>query len=288
VTIFIDPPLWPAHGTLFSHLVSDASLAELHAFASDAGIPPRAFDRDHYDVPQRRHRDLVNMGAREVSGTELVRRLISSGLRVPARERNESLAGVLLQRWNVLMPGTGRVGRELVRRWGEPHRSYHGRTHLLAVLESLELLAGQPARPVLLAAWFHDAVYRGAAGCDEQDSADLAAELLADTHVQAAEIAEVARLVLLTATHRPDPEDTAGALLCDADLAVLGRPPHEYRRYLDAVRDDYAFLSDEEFSIGRAKVVQSLLEHDPLFSTPAGQRLWEATARNNLQEERRA
>ena len=56
--IYIDPPRWPAHNTVFSHLVSDTSLAELHSFAADAGIAFRAFDLDHYDVPARRYRDL--------------------------------------------------------------------------------------------------------------------------------------------------------------------------------------------------------------------------------------
>ncbi|MGB4917365.1 MAG: DUF4031 domain-containing protein, partial [Propionicimonas sp.] len=72
MAILIDPPRWPAHGTHFSHLVSDASLAELHEFATAAGIPHRAFDHDHYDVPARRYDDLVAHGAVPVRETELV------------------------------------------------------------------------------------------------------------------------------------------------------------------------------------------------------------------------
>jgi hypothetical protein len=87
MTVLIDPPAWPAHGMLWSHLVSDASLDELHAFAAANGIQRRAFDLDHYDVPDRRHEELVAAGAQPVSGHELVRRLIASGLRVPARDR---------------------------------------------------------------------------------------------------------------------------------------------------------------------------------------------------------
>ncbi|MDN5669473.1 MAG: DUF4031 domain-containing protein, partial [Renibacterium salmoninarum] len=55
MAVYIDPPTWPAHGTYFSHLVSDQSLAELHRMAADAGLTERAFDRDHYDVPLRRY-----------------------------------------------------------------------------------------------------------------------------------------------------------------------------------------------------------------------------------------
>ncbi len=81
MAILIDPPAWPAHGTLFSHLVSDESYAELHAFAAAAGIPERAFDLDHYDVPIHMHATLVERGAVPVRSRELVQRLIASGLR---------------------------------------------------------------------------------------------------------------------------------------------------------------------------------------------------------------
>lgn len=87
MAILIDDPQWPAHGRLWAHLVSDANLAELHAFAAAAGIPRRAFDLDHYDVPDDRHADLVAAGAEHVGGRELVRRLRASGLRITARER---------------------------------------------------------------------------------------------------------------------------------------------------------------------------------------------------------
>lgn len=87
MTIYIDPPLWPAHGTVFSHLISDTSVAELRGFADTAGISPRAFDLDHYDVPAHLHANLVSQGAVPVTANELTRILISSGLRVTAKER---------------------------------------------------------------------------------------------------------------------------------------------------------------------------------------------------------
>ncbi|CCE75414.1 hypothetical protein ACAD32_01475 [Clavibacter nebraskensis] len=85
--MLLDRPAWPAHGRLWAHLVSDASLAELHDFACAAGIPERAFDRDHYDVPEDRYAELVARGAEPVSNRDLVRRLQASGLRVTQRER---------------------------------------------------------------------------------------------------------------------------------------------------------------------------------------------------------
>ncbi|MFJ6679530.1 DUF4031 domain-containing protein [Microbacterium sp. NPDC091382] len=87
MAILVDSAMWPAHGKLWAHLVSDSDLAELHAFAAAHGIPPRAFDRDHYDVPEDMIDRLAAAGAEQVGAHELVRRLIASGLRVTARER---------------------------------------------------------------------------------------------------------------------------------------------------------------------------------------------------------
>jgi hypothetical protein len=81
LTVLVDPPAWPAHGRLWSHLVSDASYEELHAFAAAAGVPGRGFDRDHYDVPEEMYDRLVAAGAVPVPSRELVRRLTASGLR---------------------------------------------------------------------------------------------------------------------------------------------------------------------------------------------------------------
>lgn len=81
--IFVDQPIWPAHGRRFAHLISDTSLEELHAFARALGLPERAFHRDHYDIPDVWVADAVASGATEIDARELVRRLRASGLRRP-------------------------------------------------------------------------------------------------------------------------------------------------------------------------------------------------------------
>ena len=90
MAILIDQPMWPAHGTLWSHLVSDSSLDELHVFAEAAGLPARSFDLDHYDVPEQRYDELVAAGAEPVTVRGLVTRLQASGLRVSQRERRNA------------------------------------------------------------------------------------------------------------------------------------------------------------------------------------------------------
>ncbi|MDN4173864.1 DUF4031 domain-containing protein [Nocardioides sp. SOB77] len=79
--ILIDPPNAPGHGRLWSHVASDASFEELHAFARTLGLPERGFDRDHYDVPAEWYDRVVSSGAHPVSSRELVARLVAAGLR---------------------------------------------------------------------------------------------------------------------------------------------------------------------------------------------------------------
>lgn len=87
MAVYIDPPTWPGHGRMWSHLVSDSSFDELHAFAARLGAPPRAFERDHYDLPAERYADAVTQGAIEVGSKELLRRLTEAGLRRPKHRR---------------------------------------------------------------------------------------------------------------------------------------------------------------------------------------------------------
>lgn len=289
MALLIDPPLWPAHGTVFSHLVSDESLAQLHAFATEQGLPERAFDMDHYDIPEKRYETLVAAGALPVSSTELVRRLVRSGLRIPARERPERLDAILRSRWEHLLPGAVALGEDLLARWSQPHRKYHDRAHLLAVLSGLDQLIGlneQAAehRAIYLAAWFHDAVYEGAAD-DEQASAALARDLLGSVGINPELVSEVCRLVELTIKHDPAPGDMAGALLCDADLEVLSRTSGSYRRYVAAVREEYSHVPDSAFATGRSRILRALLAAPRIYSTVVGQELWESTARENIEQE---
>lgn len=81
MTVYIDPPTWPGHGRMWSHLVSDVSYAELHLFAAEMGVPRRAFERDHYDIPAHHYAVAVRAGAVEVSSREVVRLLLGAGLR---------------------------------------------------------------------------------------------------------------------------------------------------------------------------------------------------------------
>ncbi len=288
MAILLDFPRWPAHGTLFSHLISDKSLIELFTFADDQGLPVGAFDHDHYDVPAARYPDLLAAGAQAVSGTELVRRLVGSGLRMRAPQRTPKAAAVLpalRSAWQRLLPDATTLGEALLDRWQEPHRHYHDVRHLAQLLTALTELAQPVSRPVLLAAWFHDAIYTGEPGADEDASAQLARESLPEVGVPISEVQEVARLIQLTCDHRPDPDDQSGAQLVDADLSVLGQPPGRYHFYARSVRLEHPGVSMIDFAQGRHNVLKSLLASPTVYTTEVGRQLWEERARKNTSVE---
>ena len=196
----------------------------------------------------------------------------------------------LAHRWSALAgssPGATRAGAELLRRWCEPHRHYHDRTHLTAVLDAIDLLAREAhdLRAVRFAAWFHDAVYDGHPGDDEQASAELARDVLTRLDLPAGTVDEIVRLVLLTRAHDAAPGDADGAVMCDADLSVLGGSPAYYAAYAAAVRQDYAHVRDADFAAGRIAVLERLLAADPLFRTRTGRHRWAARARHNVATE---
>lgn len=221
----------------------------------------------------------------------------------------------LLRRWVGLAgPEAAAAGLSLLARYNEPHRKYHTTEHLVAVLDAIDVLADCAEDPdaVRFAAWFHDSVYATAPAPDtgsaaqdphspdapnpppasteppatnEESSARLAESVLPALGVPAARTAEAARLVRLTERHDPAPDDRNGAVLCDADLAVLGRDPEGYQRYRDQVRAEYAAVPWDLFRLGRAQILRALLAAPHLYRTEAAYERFEASARANLAAE---
>jgi len=198
------------------------------------------------------------------------------------------MGGVGFEDWTALAGSSPTARTEwaaVIGAWSQPHRRYHDLAHLAAVLGIVDSLAGHAADPaaVRLAAWYHDVAYDPMRSDNEQVSAARARIGLLGL-VDDDTVAEVERLVLLTAGHDAARDDANGAVLCDADLAVLAGPPAAYAAYASAVRVEYGHFSDEEFTAGRIAVLEQLLALPELFRTPTG-RSWTPTARANLTAE---
>lgn len=176
---------------------------------------------------------------------------------------------------------------ELADAYADPARGYHDVQHLAEVVDRVTVLGRHGttfgAVPVLLAAWFHDSVYDGERDAEERSAAWAEATLPA--LVDAPTVAEVARLVRLTETHRPADDDANGCVLSDADLGILAATPERYAAYVASVRLEYAHLDDEVFDKGRAAVLTELLAKPRLFHTAFAVGQWEAPARANAEAE---
>lgn len=187
------------------------------------------------------------------------------------------------------LPDGHDVRDELVAAYDDASRGYHDTLHLAEVLARLEELTASgttyDVTPVVLAAWFHDAVYDGERDAEER-SAAWAEEVLPGM-VDDATVAEVARLIRLTESHQPEEGDANGRALSDADLGILAAPAERYDAYAAAVRREYAHLPDEVFTEGRRAVLTDLVGRERLFHTAHGRARWEDAARANLARELR-
>ena len=189
--------------------------------------------------------------------------------------------------WPDLLSEQPQIRERLVTAYDDPARGYHDLRHLREVLEHLDDLvpADHPERDaVVLAAWFHDAVY-DAVGDNEERSARLADAVLTQAGVPIPLVDEVTRLVRLTAGHDPAADDVPGQLLCDADLAILAADRERYDAYVAGVRQEYAEVPDADFRAGRKAVLEDLLAHDTLFHSDAARERWEEKARANVSAE---
>ena len=186
---------------------------------------------------------------------------------------------------------------ELLARHRQPHRRYHTATHVMWVLRHIDDLAAANT-PVDLdavraAALFHDAVYDPRSTTNEHDSAVLARRVLADCGWEPARVDRVAALIELTAGHvapraddgADDGADTGADILLDADLAILGAEPADYRAYVTGVRAEYAHVDDDAWRVGRAAVLRSFRDRPAIYRTTSMQAARERRARANLSAE---
>jgi predicted metal-dependent HD superfamily phosphohydrolase len=176
---------------------------------------------------------------------------------------------------------------DLAERYSAPARHYHNLGHLadmLRIVDGLRDLA-QDLAAVLFAVWFHDAVYDSRAKDNEEQSASLAVDVLRGFGVPDDTVVRTADLILLTKTHLAAAHDMDAQILLDADLAILGADPVRYAAYAAAIRREYGWVPEEEYRVGRARVLRKFLERPRLYFTERMFKALETQARANLQAE---
>ena len=180
---------------------------------------------------------------------------------------------------------------DLVEHYTEDGRYYHNLRHIQNVLNTIDGLSDlvQNEITVQLAAWYHDVIYDMQSSADgptnEERSADYAAQALQALDISEPTVRLIQQLIRATQLDSPVPEAPAFHVLLDADLATLAADCDEYDQYAEAIRQEFAFVPEEQYRIGRCRVLQSFLARDRIFLTQPMYNQHEQAARHNIQRE---
>jgi predicted metal-dependent HD superfamily phosphohydrolase len=186
--------------------------------------------------------------------------------------------------WSHLTSADGTaLHAQLSAAYSEPHRHYHTLQHLeeaCRLLQAQQTADPDSAAELVLALWFHDAVWQPTRRDNETASAALAETALAAAGVAAPARSRISALILATARHQA--ADPTQALLLDIDLAILGAEPPRFAEYQQQIRAEYAQVPEATYRSGRRAVLEGFLARAWIYQTPALRQQLEAQARRNL------
>lgn len=174
------------------------------------------------------------------------------------------------------------VFESLCRAYAEPQRRYHTLQHLrecLAQAGEIERLADHPGE-VLIALWFHDAVYDTHARGNEAASADWARDIVAAAGSR--EAADRVHALVMATEHHAVPATRDAQVLVDVDLSILGAESARFDEYEHQVREEYRHVPELLFRTKRRSVLQGFLARPRLYNTEAYVNRLEDRARENL------
>jgi predicted metal-dependent HD superfamily phosphohydrolase len=187
----------------------------------------------------------------------------------------------LLGAWAVTPSLADEMFGDIRHRYSGPGRFYHTLDHIGAMLETVESL-GAHARnlnAVKLATWLHDVIYDSKASDNEERSAEYAERLCEKLAIPEGKL--VASLILLTKTHDAG-EDVDAQVLLNADLAILGASEPAYSAYAHEIRQEYAWVPEPDYRMGRRQVLERFLGRPRIFHLLAH---LEEPARRNIAAE---
>lgn len=155
----------------------------------------------------------------------------------------------------------------LTERYAEPHRKYHTGTHIMEMLtlfmdrfDSDPRLDEFTKRALILAIWYHDAIYDPRRPDNEHQSALLVGE---NPNYPQILVEATQRLIESTALHHPRSLDEK--ILSDLDLAILGSSSERYDEYADQIREEYHFVPFEVYRKKRSDILWSFLKRNKIF-----------------------
>lgn len=202
------------------------------------------------------------------------------------------LARALHERWNAQTkelgwkPGDTEIAG-ILSAYSEPHRRYHGLSHLIYIFDRLDELHDSLAEParVWMAAWYHDILYDTHRKDNEARSADRASMELPGLGAAPDLVGRVDALIRATASHQDGGQDEDDALFLDVDYSILGAPSEVYDRYAKGVREEYGWAPGLLYRQGRRAFLKDAQAADRTFLTDRFETELGDKARANMRRE---
>jgi len=170
----------------------------------------------------------------------------------------------------------------IIKRYNEPHRKYHNLNHIIYCLNLFEEVKELSLFPedTKLAIWFHDLIYDTQRPyTNELESAGLAEDILRNLGYPKIRIKNVYEMIRATSHLSVNHTNLDTKILLDIDLSIFGDP--DYNAYEKAIREEYGFLTEEDYKVVRKDILESFLD-ERIYLTDYFYDKFEALARKNL------
>jgi predicted metal-dependent HD superfamily phosphohydrolase len=176
------------------------------------------------------------------------------------------------------------VVSDVVSRYRDPWRHYHTILHPLDCLTGLDLFKdniGGSYSSAELALWYHDVVHDPKLHDNEEQSVTLLQEHAEKLDLDPSTISTACEAILATRHKEPPTSDTAKTVV-DLDLNILRTSTDRFDLYERRVREEYPWVPDEAWILGRTRVLKAFLDREWIYSTALFRKRFEGDARANL------
>lgn len=194
--------------------------------------------------------------------------------------------GILYQTWIGICNHFGLnrssiIFENVIKRYAEYHRTYHGLVHLCECFQSLRDNDCDRFHEIALAILFHDAIYDVRRTDNEQQSAELAKQELSSIGMHPVVINRIEKMILLT-KHDREPDSQDEMLMLDVDLAIFGSGTQRLIEYNRQIRVEYKHVPNQIYFNKRREVLQNFLNKDRIYHTQEFYYQFEKAARADI------
>jgi predicted metal-dependent HD superfamily phosphohydrolase len=177
---------------------------------------------------------------------------------------NAQLLRSWISMWQGLDPNANHHMHEfalLIRRYKEPHRTYHNLEHIAHCLRQCERVRRslQNVNAVMFAIWYHDAIYDPKRNSNEEESSQLANRVMTEAELTEPVKQAVTGMIRASKHNRSGLISPDCRFFLDIDLSILGSDPETYAVYEAQIQKEYSWVSEEDYRKGRADFLRKLL-----------------------------